>query len=127
MGSRLEVAQRGSCLTVSWRVEDDGESQPRDFFQGLSHSDQNKAASLFRMLAERCFIQNTEKFKKLNYGKKDLWELKPTNQIRFLGDFCRINDETYFVIVLGLRKKQGKHKPKDLQKAIGLLEDIPCN
>ena len=84
---------------------------------GLSGKEKAGILALFRRLADFGRIQNTQHFKKV---RDDLWEFKKS-QIRLLGGF---RPGGRFVLALGLKKKDDKHKPKDLKKAEKILEEI---
>lgn len=66
--------------------------------------------ALFKLIADSGWINNREKFKKLEDG---VYEFK-SFQLRFLGDF---DGRGRFVVVHGLRKKKDKLSASDLDVA----------
>lgn len=124
MRHRHAPFQHGLALSVSWIVTG-GESQPREYFdETLDESERIKAVAIFSLLANKGWINNREKFKHLKHGDKKLYEIKPTKQDRFLGDFCTLHEDRHFLVVWAVRKKQDKHKPADLDRALRLLKEF---
>lgn len=108
---------------VEWATDANGDMPARSYYLDLSDDDQIKILELFRRLADRGFIPNREKFKKL--GKKakgtgaELWEIK-SFQHRFLGDF---RPNRRFIIAHALRKKSNTLPKPDIAKAVRILRE----
>ena len=93
----------------------------RSYYLDLSDDDKAKVLALFQRLADRGFIQNREKFKKLGSKAKgkgsELWEIK-SFQLRFLGDY---RQNRRFIIAHALRKKSDNLPKSDIAKAVRIL------
>ena len=77
---------------------------------------------MFNTLAEVGWIKNRERFKKLETRRGwTLWEFK-SFQIRFIGAFAPGIPRT-FLIALGLKKKRDRHRVRDLDRAVKILEE----
>lgn len=110
----------GQWGRVVWAVEPSNKMPARRFFLDLDTKDQAKSLSLFLRLAKFGPIKNRERFKKLQSRQGwALWEFK-TFQIRFIGAYAPGTPRT-FLVALGLRKKQNRHKPRDLDRAVRIL------
>ena len=81
---------RGEWGRVEWATDGNGNTPALSYYLELPDSDQAKINALLKLLADRGFIQNREKFKKLGSKAKgkgsELWEIK-SFQLRFLGDY----------------------------------------
>ena len=100
-----------------------GNMPARSYYRALPAKDQAKILPLFQLLANKGFIQNREKFKKLGKRAKgegsELWEFK-SFQHRFLGDF-RPNGR--FIIAHALQKKSDNLPKPDIEKAVRILKE----
>jgi hypothetical protein len=92
----------------------------------MTPQEKKKAWALLRQLADvgqRLAFQ-ASKFKKLGdqapSGAKHLFELRPSDQIRFLGDF---REGRRFVVAVGVRKKKDDLRPEDVQRAMRVLAE----
>ena len=75
---------------------------------------------LFERWAEHGRINNKEQFKKLGDRQgHGIWQFK-RHQLRFLGGLA---PGRQFVVAHGLRKKQDKHRPADLDRAARILRE----
>lgn len=75
--------------------------------------------ALFNLLANQGRISSEEKFKKLADRKGlAIWEFKRF-QLRFLGGFAA---DRRFVVTHGLRKKQDRLRPQELERAARILK-----
>lgn len=108
------MAYRGERFTIEWARDASGSPRAKEFFDGLSDSDQAKVLTLFQRLGDIGRIRNSTKFKKV---ADDLWEFK-SYQVRLLGDY---RPGRRFLIATGLKKKRDRHRPKDLEKAREIL------
>jgi hypothetical protein len=114
------VIKKGPWGTVEYAVLPDGSAPARTFFEGTTRLEQAKSMALFARLANTGKIQNEQKFKHL--GQQDdrkLFEFKPTPQIRYFGEF---RPGSRFVVAMAVRKKQQKHRSRDMQMAARILE-----
>ena len=118
-----QVAVKGEWGGVAWASDKNGNMPARDYYLALPDNDKAKILTLFQYLANKGFIGNREKFKKL--GKKtkgkgsELWEFK-SFQHRFLGDY-RPNGR--FIIAYALQKKSDNLPKPDIEKAIRILQE----
>lgn len=104
---------------VEWAVDASGKVPAREFFLALSPADRAKIQALFNRLAKQGRIDTRERFKKLEtVGGWALWEFK-SFQLRFIGAFSRTLKA--FVVAEGVRKKQNRHRPRDLDRAARIL------
>lgn len=75
--------------------------------------------ALFNLLANQGRISSKEKFKKLAERKGlAIWEFKRF-QLRFLGGFA---GNQRFVVTHGVRKKQDRLRPQELERAARILK-----
>jgi phage-related protein len=100
-----------------WAPDDAGLDRKVFDCPAVTSEDQKKITLALARHAKDGFPNNNEKFKKLK-GEKDLFEIKPTGQLRLLGCFADKN----FVVVLCIKKKQDKISKADLKKAKTRLE-----
>ena len=118
-----QIAAVGQWGRVEWAADGTGKMPARSYYLDLSDDDKAKILALFQRLADRGFIPNREKFKKLGEKAKgqgsELWEFK-SFQYRFLGDF-RPNGR--FIIVHALRKKSDNLPASDIAKAVRILRE----
>lgn len=114
------IAYRGAAFVLEW-VRDAQNAMPgRDFFFAQEESVRAKALALFRWLGDRGRISNREKFKCLGSEGRNLWEFKPTKQLRIIGDF---RPGRRFLLAWGCIKKKGDLDPGDIAKAERLLKE----
>ena len=100
-----------------WCRDLGGHFPARDFFiEKLTQDEQTRTVALFRYFAEYS-ISNEQKFKKF---EPRLFELKPTGQVRFLGNY---REGRFFFVAIGIRKKSNKHKRADLERARRVLRE----
>ena len=91
----------------------------REYFAGLPAKEAARMQALFNLLANQGRISSREKFKKLAERKGlAIWEFKRF-QLRFLGGFAA---DRQFVVTHGLRKKQDKLRPQELERAARILK-----
>lgn len=77
--------------------------------------------ALFNRFADFGHINTRERFKKLQTLRGwALWEFK-SHQIRFIGAHAR-GTRRLFLVALGMRKKQDRHKKRHLDRALRILE-----
>lgn len=107
---------RGQKKTVEWAETSSGRRPAQEFFEELGDQDKAKVLALLKRFANHGRISNREKFKKIQDG---LFEFK-SFQVRLLGDH---RPGHRFLLALGLTKKRNKHRPKDIRKALAILED----
>ena len=69
----------------------------------------------FRLREDRGPFWNSYKFKKLK-GSDDIWEMKPSAQVRLLG-FIHPSKEKIFVLTHGFIKKQNRTPRREIDKA----------
>ncbi|MCL4822089.1 MAG: hypothetical protein KJ067_23420 [Vicinamibacteria bacterium] len=123
------IAASGTWGQVRWAIDSSGRRPAKDFLRskeqdGPTSDEAAKAWALIGHLADfghRLAFQ-ADKFKKLGDKAKgdgkDLLELKPSKQIRFLGEF---REGREFVIAVGLRKKKDDLRPEDIKRAVRVL------
>lgn len=118
-----QIAARGEWGRVKWASDRNGNMPARSYYEALPDKDQAKILPLFRLLANKGFIQNREKFKKLGKRAKgegsELWEFK-SFQHRFLGDF---RPGGHFIIAHALQKKSDNLPKPDIEKAVRILKE----
>ena len=118
-----QIAVKGEWGRVEWASDKNANMPARDYYLALPGKDQAKILPLFQLLANKGFIQNREKFKKLGKRAKgegsELWEFK-SFQHRFLGDF-RPNGR--FIIAYALQKKSDDLPKPDIEKAVRILKE----
>ena len=109
----------GEWGVVEWAVDTSGRVPAREFFLTLKPTDRAKIQALFNRLAEQGRIGTKERFKKLETRKGwALWEFK-SFQLRFIGGFSTAKA---FVVAEGVRKKQDRHRARDLDRAVRILD-----
>lgn len=107
------VAASGDWGQIVW-----GSQPAYDFFRGLHEADRAKTIALFKLFARvGTGLRNKTKFKKVQ--GTELFEFKPTQQIRFLGNFRR---RGRFIVAAGTRKKKWKLDREDIDRANRLLD-----
>ena len=113
----------GEWGRVEWATDGNGNTPALSYYLELPDSDQAKINALLKLLADRGFIQNREKFKKLGSKAKgkgsELWEIM-SFQLRFLGDY---GQNRRFIIAHALRKKSDKLPKSDIAKAVRILQE----
>lgn len=110
----------GEWGVVEWAVDASGKVPAREFFRAQKLEDQAKIQALFNRLAERGRIGTRERFKKLETRKGwAIWEFK-SFQLRFIGGFSTAKA---FVVAEGVRKKQDRHRARDLDRAVRILDE----
>ncbi len=103
-------------------VTDRGRCPYEDFYNDLRQpADKKKIAALLKRFAFRGPPVNTQKFRKVNPW--DIWELKPTDQIRFLGFFPSAPRPDVFVITHGFRKQQNAIPRREIDKARAVQQE----
>ncbi len=118
--SRREPAATGEWGRVVWAVEASGKRPGLEFFEGLSDKDAARVQVLFEKWAEHGRVNNREQFKKLvDRQGHAIWEFK-RGQFRFLGSLA---PGRRFLVAIGLRKKQDKHRPADLERAARIVAE----
>ena len=101
-------------------MEASGRRFALEFFNQLRDGEAAKVLVLFERLAEHGQIRNREHFKKLDNRKGHaIWEFK-RHQIRFLG---RFGPGRQFLVAHGLKKRQDKHRPADLDRTARILTE----
>ena len=117
---RPEVAATGEWGRVIWAIEGSGKQAALEFFEQLREDEAAKVQVLFERLAEHGRINNKQQFKKLeDLQGHPIWEFK-RDQIRFLG---RLGPGKQFLVAHGLKKKQDKHRPSDLDRTARILTE----
>ena len=117
---RPKPAATGAWGRVVWATEASGKRSALEFFEQLRKEEAAKVQVLFERWAEHGRINHKEQFKKLGDRQGHaIWEFK-RHQIRFLGGF---GPGRQFVVAHGLRKKQDKHRPADLDRAARILTE----
>jgi hypothetical protein len=112
------IAYRGPQFVLEWARDARGEMPGREFFVGLDDSVAAKVLALFAALGTQGRISNRQKFKCLGESGENLWEFKPTSQVRILGDF---RPGRRFLLACGVVKKQSDLRSEDIQKAKRIL------
>ena len=121
LGAGIPPAASGEWGVVEWAVDASGNVPARKFFLALSPADRAKIQALFNRLAKQGRIDTRERFKKLEtVGGWALWEFK-SFQLRFIGTFSRT--VRAFVVAEGVRKKQNRHRSRDLDRAARILHE----
>lgn len=117
------IAADGKWGRVEWASDKNGDMPARDYYLALPDKDKAKISALFQLFANRGFIQNREKFKKLGSKAKgkgsELWEFK-SFQHRFLGDY---RQKGRFIIAHALRKKSDNLPTSAIAKAVRILQE----
>lgn len=104
----------------------DGESEIYDYFQKISTTKQQPEAKIFKKLVHQLKMLtamgphlNEPQAKFLKKQKYPLWELRPLPERVFYGSWKKDT----FIILSHYTKKSDKTDPRQLAKAIDLLED----
>lgn len=107
-----DVVWSGTFFTIEVFELDDGSSPAADFLDSLDEGDRRGMDVLFDRLCGHGRITHPEKFKKIE-DSEGIYEFK-RHQIRL---FCcmALNKRVY--LLHGVRKKQDRHKPTDIQRA----------
>ena len=106
---------------MEWAVDASGKTPAREFFLELKPADRAKIQAQFNLLAKQGRIDTRERFRKLETRRGwALWEFK-SFQLRFIGTYSRI--ASAFVVADGLRKKQDRHRSRDLDRAVRILDE----
>ena len=93
-----------------------------DFYHDLRQpADKKKIAALLKRFAFRGPPVNTQKFRKL--PPWDIWELKPTDQIRFPGFFHPDPKQKVFVITHGVHKPGDQLLRADIDRALRVKKE----
>ena len=79
------IAYKGPAFTIEWYHNENGNSQPLDYFNNLTIEEQAEALVLFKRMGDAGKINNTTKFR--NEGDK-IFAFKPKPN-RFLCFFCK--------------------------------------
>jgi len=104
-----------------WAVVEGDRCRYESFYNGLRQkSDKRKIAALFTRFVTYGPLGNTQKFRKL--VPWDIWEMKPTDQIRLLGFFPPSKNQV-FVITHGFRKQQDETPRREIDKAESLRRE----
>lgn len=96
-------------------------AEKRDLLDGFfscpntTPGDQKKITIALRIYATNGYPNNRDKFKLL---EDDIYEMKPTLQLRLLG----IKEHGSFIVLLCIRKKRDDLRPQDIAKAQRLRE-----
>ena len=118
-----QIAADGKWGRVEWARDKNGDMPARDYYLDLPDKDKAKISALFQLFANRGFIQNREKFKKLGSKAKgkgsELWEFK-SFQHRFLGDY---RQKGRFIIAHALRKKSDNLPKSAIARAVRILQE----
>lgn len=108
---KTAVLYKGEMYTVKALVTTQGKCYFKKFYDNLEKAEKAKTLALIKFFANRKRIANKEKF---NYLGDKLWELKPTDQVRFPGFYHK---EKVFIITHGFKKKERTTPPKQIRRA----------
>ena len=121
LGAAIPPAASDEWGVVEWAVDTSGKAPARKFFLELRPAGRAKIQAQFNLLAKQGRIDTRERFKKLETRRGwALWEFK-SFQLRFIGTFSRI--VRAFVVAYGIRKKQDRHRTRDLERAARILDE----
>ena len=120
-GAAISLAASEEWGVVEWAVDASGKMPARKFFLELKPVDRAKIQALFNLLAKKGRIDTRERFKRLDKRRGwALWQFK-SFQLRFIGAFSPT--VRAFVVAEGVRKKQNRHRPRDLDRAARILDE----
>ena len=113
--------EKGRRRTIKEFLTKHGRSYFKDFYKDEVENDQRRSAKTWewiKQLANRHRILNTQKFRKL---KGEIYELKPTRQLRYLGFFYGKEEKVWkrdcFIITHGFKKQSQKTPRKEIKRA----------
>jgi phage-related protein len=110
------IAYIGEKYTIEWYMDEEGESQPKDYLLKLDSSSQQKVFYLFKRMADFGKINDKTKFR--NEGDQ-IFAFKPQPE-RFLSFFVKGNK---IIITNAFRKKNDKLPKNEKEKAIRCKSD----
>ena len=110
------LAYKGNKFIVEWYFTKKGESQPLEFFNTLSMTEQQKFFHLLKRIGDFGFISDITKFRNEEDG---IYAFKPQPN-RFLSFFF---EGGKIIITNGFVKKSQKLKKQDKACAISARED----
>lgn len=106
--------------------DEHGKSEVSDYVTGISQSNQKNDVAVYKKLVHQMnmlemmgFALNEPQVKWLSGLKYPLWELRPMPERFFYGAWR----DNAFVILSHYTKKQDRTDPRELMKALSLLED----
>jgi Phage derived protein Gp49-like (DUF891) len=103
----------GQKLQIVFAIRANGSMPAKEFFDNeLNDAERRRFRPPMERLAETRNVTNREHFKKVE-GSEELWEFK-SHQLRILGFYM---PDGRFALAYGLRKKQDRLRPADIQVA----------
>jgi phage-related protein len=106
----------GELKIVEWYFDDRGKMPAQKYWENLEKSEKEKAARLFRYMAQEGKIKNKEKFVHEGDG---IYAFKPSKD-RF---FCFFFGDGKVVVTNAYKKKSNKMPPGEKNKALGFRAD----
>ena len=118
----LSFPESGSKVILEY-YEDRRENYPalNFIYQDLSEPERKKTVRLLERIKVHGLPQNDQKFKKL---REDLYEIKPTNQVRLICYMRKHVAPMTLVILFGIKKKASGLKRSDINRAENLIRAI---
>lgn len=110
------IAYKGYKYTIEWYYTERGDSQPLDFFKGISATEQQKLFHIIKRLGDFGFVSDKTKFR--NEGD-DIYAMKPQPN-RFLSFFYEGNK---IIITNAFVKKAQKLRKQEKDRAIAARND----
>lgn len=110
------VAYEGRKFSIEWYFTENGKSQPLDFFNALSASEQQKFFYLVKRMGDFGFISDKTKFRNENDG---IYAFKP-HPSRFLSFFM---SDRKIIITNAFTKRSRKLKKQDKDYALSARAD----
>lgn len=117
---RLHTLIEGTVRTISCLEKSNGRRPAEAFLRrSLGEKEQGRVAQVLSIFADQRDPRlPPTRIKKLS-GQAELWELKEKQARIFYFHHGR-----NVVLILGVTKKQGRHRPKDLRRAAGMKEQF---
>ncbi len=109
--SKKYLAYKGLKFTIEWYVDENGNSQSRDYLLDLDKTSQQKVFYLFKRMADFGKINDITKFR--NEGDS-IFAFKPQPE-RFLSFFVKDNK---IIVTNAFRKKSNKLPKNEKEKAL---------
>ena len=109
------IVVRGNQRTIEYATCANGSMPAKEFIEGLSERDQRKILALFRRMADKGNVPNTEQFK-LVEGK--IFEFKK-QQIRV---FCFRKDDRW-LLTNGYKKKRDKLDRSEIDRTQRVMRE----
>ena len=111
------VAYYGEKFVIEYATCINGTCPAKEFYASLPEIDQTKLMALFALMGDQGAIRNKEKFKKIEGS--DYFAFK-SFQVRII---CRFQAGRRLILLCGLRKKQDRYPPTEIERANRIFEE----